>query len=128
MKFITQLKPNEIFVFGSNEAGNHGAGAALYAKQHFGAIQGKAEGFQGQCYAIPTKNRKLETLSLNHIMSYVHSFRSAACFWNEKVFLVTPIGCGLAGLSPKDIAPMFQALPNNVVLPEEFIAVLNRVK
>lgn len=121
---ITELKPNEIFVFGSNLAGRHGAGAALFAVKNFGAIPGKGEGLQGQCYAIPTKNKQMKTLPLYIIFAYVHAFRNCALSLSEKRFLVTPIGCGLAGYLPKDIAPMFRNMPNNVILPEEFLKIL----
>ena len=108
----------EIFVFGSNLAGRHGKGAALYARQHHGAIYGVAEGPQGQSYAIPTKDEQLRTLELPTINLYVHLFIAHAQRCPELTFNVTRIGCGLAGYTDQDIAPMFKYAPPNCNLPE----------
>lgn len=113
-----------IFVFGSNLAGRHGAGAALHARRHFGAIYGQGAGRQGNSYAIPTKDRKLQTLPLPEIKLYVNAFLSYAERNPDLSFQLTPIGCGLAGYIPKDIAYMFANSPNNVILPIEFKEVL----
>ena len=110
----------EIFVFGSNLAGRHGAGAAKAARLNHGAIYGKASGIQGNSYAIPTKNAILESLNLKEINRHVKNFIQYAKDHSELVFNVTPIGCGLAGYQPKEIAPMFSNVPENVNLPEEF--------
>ncbi len=107
-----------IFVFGSNLAGRHGKGAALYAKQHHGAIYGCAMGMQGNSYAIPTKDFNLKTLSLPRIKVYVDSFIKYAHANPELEFEVTRIGCGLAGYTDFDISPMFHGAPANVHLPE----------
>lgn len=119
---ITHMKPDEVFVFGSNLAGIHGAGAALLAKQRFGAINGKSEGLQGRSYALPTKNRELKTLPLSEIQKYINEFLSFARRTPELKFYMTLIGCGLAGYKPEDIAPIFKihSIPPNVWLPIEF--------
>lgn len=103
----------ECFVFGSNTKGLHGAGAAAYAVQHHGAIMGMGLGFQGTSYAIPTKDHHIQTLPLEHISHYVQWFMGQAKMFPETIFHVTQIGCGLAGLEPKDIAPMFHDAPAN---------------
>lgn len=109
-----------IFVFGSNLAGRHGAGAALCARQKHGAIYGKGEGLQGNSYAIPTKDDKLQTLSLEMIEIYVKRFLVFARENPQIAFTITPIGCGLAGYRPMNIAPMFSKAPLNCILPFEF--------
>lgn len=117
----------DIFVFGSNLAGRHGAGAALYAKQNHGAIYGIGEGLQGNSYGIPTKDNNLNTLDLTAIASYVDQFIQFAQQNPNLKFNVTPIGCGLAGYKPKDIAPLFlkHSIPININLPKEFLEVNN---
>lgn len=107
-----------IFVFGSNRAGRHGKGAALYARQHHGAIYGRGEGLQGESYAIPTKDEQVQSLDLDQIRVHVHRFVDFASLHPELQFLVTRIGCGLAGYTDADIAPMFAAAPVNCSLPE----------
>lgn len=109
-----------IFVFGSNLAGRHGKGAALWARQHRGAIYGQGEGRQGNSYAIPTKDALLRTLTLEVIASYVAGFRCYARENPKLIFQLTPIGCGLAGYAPEQIAPMFRDAPANVALPDVF--------
>jgi hypothetical protein len=109
-----------VFVFGSNLRGAHGKGAALWAKQHRGAIYGQGEGFQGNSYAIPTKDERIQTLPLFRIRNYVDRFKRFAREHPELTFQLTPIGCGLAGYSPEHIAPMFEDAPANVILPAEF--------
>lgn len=114
---ITSLKPNQIFVFGSNLAGRHGAGAALDAKKLFGAINGIGEGPQGQCYAIPTKDIHLQARFLHEIGNSVLIFLLHARAHPELEFLVTPIGTGLAGYSVEQIRPLFgDFVPENVKL------------
>lgn len=110
--------PNHIFVFGSNLAGRHGKGAALYAKQNHGAIYGIDIGLQGHSYAIPTKDSNLKTLPLSSIRVYVDQFIQYAINNPELSFEVTRIGCGLAGYNDSDIAPMFKDAPNNCYLPK----------
>ena len=122
---ITELKENEIFVFGSNTQGRHGKGAALIAKEKFGAIYGQSEGLQGQSYAIVTKELRpyVSEIQLWKIKEDVEEFIQFAKERQDLIFLVTPIGCGLGGFKSKEIAPLFQeALKlENVYLPIEFI-------
>lgn len=115
-----------IFVFGSNLAGRHGKGAALYARQHYRAVYGQGIGLQGDAYAIPTKDIAIRTLPLPVIQGHVEAFLQFARKHVEMIFEVTAIGCGLAGYTPADIAPMFKEAPANVVLPEAFRQVLGR--
>lgn len=112
------------FVFGSNLRGRHGAGAALEAVREWGATYGKWFGPQGRSFAIPTKDDRLRTLSVEAIDGYVRLFRQWAVNHPEHSFLVTPIGCGLAGYSPAEIAPLFRDMPANVQLPDSFIRYL----
>ena len=111
----------EIFVFGSNEAGRHGAGAAQFARQHHGAIYGQGYGLQGDSFGIPTKDRNLKTLPLDTIKLYVNKFKEFAVEHPELTFRLTPVGCGLAGYIPNDIAPLFKDSPLNIILPIDFI-------
>jgi hypothetical protein len=110
----------EIFVFGSNLAGRHGAGAALHARKYCGAVYGQGVGHQGDSYAIPTKDKQINTLPLEMIKQYVDEFIMYAKSHPALKFKLTPIGCGLAGYKPADIAPMFRGAPDNVLQPEEF--------
>lgn len=111
---------DEVFVFGSNLAGRHGRGAALHARQHYGAQLGVGVGPTGHAYAIPTKSEDLRTLTIPTIKYYVDEFLGYARMYSHKNFLVTRIGCGLAGYEDKDIAPLFRGAPVNCVLPEEW--------
>jgi hypothetical protein len=117
-----------VFVFGSNLAGRHGKGAALWARQHRGAVYGVGEGRQGNSYAIPTKGYRLEVLPLDEIQRHVHRFILHAMMTSVDTFQLTPIGCGLAGYKPEQIAPMFRDAPFNVLMPDEFKAVLTPTK
>lgn len=121
---LEQGKRMNVFVFGSNTAGRHGKGAALYAKQNHGAIYGQGEGLQGASYAIPTKDSRLHALSIEQIAEAVERFKAFAAGHPEMLFEVTPIGCGLAGYTPADIAPLFANCPDNCVLPGAFAAIL----
>jgi hypothetical protein len=103
---VNTLSEGQIFVFGSNLAGRDGAGAAKHACDRFDAVYGVGQGPTGRCYAIPTKDWQIRTLSLNRIADCVKTFASYA-METDKVFLVTEIGCGLAGYGPQHIAPMF---------------------
>ena len=118
---ISKLNPNEIFVFGSNLAGMHGGGAAWIAYERFGAIMGQGVGLQGQSYAIPTMQGGVET-----IKPYVDEFIEFASKHPEYKFLVTKIGCGIAGFRVEEIAPLFaEAIDmDNVILPEDFVGVM----
>ncbi len=110
--------PNQVFVFGSNLKGIHGAGAAKDAFDRYGAVWGKGEGHYGRSYALPTKDFFIQTLALNRVKEYVDTFIAYAKFNSELNFFVTKVGCGLAGYSDKDIAPMFIDAPDNCELPE----------
>jgi hypothetical protein len=121
MQRITELKPNQIFVFGSNLAGRHRAGAAKDAMLYFEAKFFKGEGPTGRCYAIPTKDHNLKTRPLKEIEESVSTFLNYARSYPEYEFIVTPVGCGLAGYTPEQIAPMFWGHPKNVILPDEFV-------
>ena len=111
---ITELQPNEIFVFGSNLEGMHGGGTAWTAYRKFGAIMGQGVGLQGQSYGIPTMQGGVET-----IKPYVDDFIVFAKEHPELTFLVTRIGCGIAGFRNEEIAPLFQEAHSvdNIVLP-----------
>jgi hypothetical protein len=123
-KWIDKLEANEIFVFGSNLEGRHGGGAAAVAKK-WGAIWGQGVGLQGQTYAIPTMHGGVET-----IKPYVDEFLLFAKAHPELKFLVTEIGCGIAGFTVQEIAPLFKAALEenieNVYLPQRFHDVLNK--
>ena len=111
---ITSLEPNEIFVFGSNLKGMHGGGAAYIAYRKFGAVMGQGVGLQGQSYGIPTMQGGVET-----IRPYVDEFIEFARQHPELTFLVTRIGCGIAGFTDEEISPLFEAAHGveNIVLP-----------
>lgn len=114
---ITSLKENEIFVFGSNLAGMHGGGAARVAYNKFGAIWGQGVGLQGQSYGIPTMHG-----GVIRIQPYVDEFIIFAEEHPEMHFLVTRVGCGIAGFTDAEIAPLFRRAMTleNVSLPESF--------
>jgi hypothetical protein len=122
---ITTLAPDEIFVFGSNLAGRHGKGAARDALK-FGAVTGVGTGLAGRTYAIATKGFNLEVLPLKTIGMQVSALLNVAEEMPDYTFLVTPIGCGLAGYSPDDIAPMFWGYSANVILPKSFHEVMGK--
>ena len=115
--FITELKENEIFVFGSNLQGLHGGGAARLAYNKFGAIWGQGVGLQGQSYGIPTMHGGVDA-----IKPYVDEFIEFAKSHPELTFLVTRIGCGIAGFRDEDIAPLFKECikMENICLPKSF--------
>lgn len=126
---IASLKDGEVFVFGSNLAGRHGAGAAKAARK-FGAEYGVWKGMSGMTYAIPTKDALVKNaLPLASISTYVEEFIGFAEKNPQYEFLVTEIGCGLSGYSPEDIAPMFEsAVPiRNIALPERFWDVIIKI-
>lgn len=122
-KWITTLADNEIFVFGSNLQGRHGGGAARMAHEQFGAVWGQGTGLQGKSYAIPTMHGGTE-----EIAPYVDTFIAFACEHKELKFLVTEIGCGIAGFTAREMAPLFRdALDiENIYLPQRFIQELER--
>jgi len=102
-----------IFVFGSNLAGIHGAGAAQYAYKHEGAIWREGIGLHGNSYAIPTKDWDIRKLPLEDVQHYVTMFILFALLHRQETFKITQIGCGLAGFKPHEIAPMFKDAPDN---------------
>ncbi|MDE6295093.1 MAG: hypothetical protein K2M03_03425 [Muribaculaceae bacterium] len=129
MKFtpehITHLEPDDIFVFGSNLAGNHAGGAARTALKHFGAVPGQGVGLQGQSYAIPTMQGGIET-----IRPYVDDFINFAYECDQNTFYVTRIGCGIAGFKDEEIAPLFKEARHlyNVRLPKSFVDIIDRME
>ena len=118
---ISQLAANEIFVFGSNLQGHHYGGAARIANEKFGAIFGQGVGLQGQSYAIPTMQGGVEA-----IRPYVDEFIEFAKQHPELIFLVTRIGCGIAGFKDSEIAPLFRGAIGieNIALPQSFMDVI----
>lgn len=120
---ITHLDEDEVFVFGSNLQGMHCGGAARTAVQKFGAIMGQGEGIQGQSYAIPTMQGGVET-----IKPYVDRFIDLAREWDQNTFYVTRIGCGIAGFTDEEIAPLFDKAFDlyNVRLPKSFVKIIVR--
>ena len=120
----------EIFVFGSNLNGAHGAGSAKEAHRNWGAVYGQAVGLQGNSYAIPTKDRRYRTLPIPAIIPYVDEYIDFVERNPELQFRMVAIGCGLAGYQPSEMAPLFGKLlgKKNVVMPDEFVKVLKMRK
>lgn len=116
---IMDLLPGQVFVFGSNVKGLHAGGAARTAHEKFGAIWGQGEGLQGDSYAIPTMGTLFE------LEQAVARFLSFAERTPERVFLLTPIGTGIAGWPTPQIARLFTDAPENVLLPQVFMEVLD---
>lgn len=121
LPMIKELNEREVFVFGSNLAGQHGAGAARIAYEKWGAVWGQGVGLQGQTYGIPTMQGGVET-----IQPYVDEFILFAKDHPHLTFLVTEIGCGIAGFQIEEIAPLFkEAIPlKNIHLPARFWSAL----
>ncbi|WP_374945564.1 hypothetical protein [Agreia sp.] len=119
VKRIAALEPGEIFVFGSNASGHHGAGAAAQAQRDFGAVWGEGHGLHGQSYAIDTMS------GLGILEREIGAFVDFAETRPDLTFLVTEIGCGIAGYMPADVAPLFPRVPLNVRLPESFVSELS---
>jgi len=115
---ITELKENEVFVFGSNLAGIHGAGAARQAYKQFGAALGVGEGLTGQCYAFPTLGPKLEKIPIERMEEARDSLYSCCAELPEKTFLLTKVGCGLAGYDELEMRALFTRPPKNLIVPE----------
>ena len=123
MSLITSLKPEEIFVFGSNTAGRHGRGAALQACKQFGAVYGVGEGLTGQCYALPTldgSHRNLRPLNQHSIRESRNKLYECCMANPDKRFLLTKVGCGLAGYDEKYMRSFFTCPPENLILPEDW--------
>ncbi|WP_194419978.1 A1S_2505 family phage non-structural protein [Microbacterium abyssi] len=113
-KVVEHLEQNEIFVFGSNAGGLHGGGAARVAHERFGAVWGEGHGHHGQSYAIDTMS------GLDVLASEANDFVAYAAARPDLRFLLTPVGCGIAGYTPEEVAPLFTGLPDNVTVPASF--------
>ena len=122
--FITTLQDGEVFVFGSNIHGMHGGGAAAVAYRNFGAVWGQGVGLQGQSYAIPTMEG-----GVDYVAGYVNDFIAFAKAHPELFFWVTKIGCGIAGFTEEEIAPLFKDAADleNVALPAEFREIIAKL-
>ncbi len=122
--FITELDDNEIFVFGSNKAGRHGAGAAKQAHDYFGAEYGVGEGITGQCYAFPTLDKYLQPLEWYELLESRDRLFNLAYLMEDtgdkSIFLLTKVGCGLAKYSEHKIKSMFKDTPSNIIKPEDW--------
>ncbi|MBP1663660.1 MAG: hypothetical protein H6Q19_800 [Bacteroidetes bacterium] len=120
---ITELRRHEVFVFGSNLDGLHYGGAARIAYEKFGAEWGQGTGFHGKSYAIPTMHG-----GVDQIRPYVDDFIAFAASHPHLTFLVTRVGCGIAGFTDEEIAPLFTQATgcNNIFLPKSFWNVLNK--
>lgn len=119
---IEKLEPEQIFVFGSNMGGVHAGGAARYAAERFGAAEGVGEGLTGQSYAFPTLNEDFSKRTLPQIRDSVLNLYECAEKNKQKVFLVTLVGCGIAGFTKEEMRECFidYDKPENVLLPKEF--------
>lgn len=124
MTNVFVFRGNKIFTFASNLAGNHWGGSAAHAHKEHGAIWGESIGHHGNSYAIPTLNHEMQQMALYDINVHVNDFIEYASRHHELTFNVVAIGCGIAGFSAVDIAPMFADAPDNCNLPPEFINVL----
>lgn len=122
-QWITTLADDEVFVFGSNLEGLHGGGAALLAYERFGAIWGQGTGLQGKSYGIPTMHGGIDAIA-----PYVDEFIAFARDHKELKFLVTEIGCGIAGFTVEEMAPLFKDAMDeeNIYLPQRFIKILEK--
>lgn len=120
---IQSLGEDEVFVFGSNLQGMHMGGAARVAREKFGAVMGQGVGMQGQSYAIPTMQGGVDT-----IKPYVDDFIALAREWDQTTFYITRIGCGIAGFTDEQIAPLFDEAYDlyNVRLPKSFADIIER--
>jgi hypothetical protein len=127
-EIITALGPNEIFVFGSNQFGRHGAGSAKAAVDKFGAIYGVPIGLCGQSYGIVTTSFNDVSIDVAFIKKQIHTLYEFAFLRHDLTFYVTKVGCGLAGFSIKTIGDIFRdvfeetgfGIPDNIILPIEF--------
>ena len=117
---ITKLEPNEIFVFGSNLAGRHGAGAAKQAHDFFGAEYGVGEGLTGQCYAFPTLDGQLRRLPIAALEDSRDRLYRCCNANPDKRFLLTKVGCGMAGYPEDTMRGLFTDPPANLILPEDW--------
>ncbi|MFJ4045011.1 hypothetical protein ACIPV2_04600 [Microbacterium sp. NPDC089987] len=115
---VVTLRPDEVFVFGSNAAGQHGGGAARVAYEKFGAVWGEGHGLHGQSYAIDTMS------GLGVLAREARAFVEFAAEHPDLRFLLTPVGCGIAGYTPEQVAPLFAGVPDNVAVPSSFVPYL----
>jgi hypothetical protein len=116
------LPEGMIFVFGSNLSGFHGAGAAKYAHQYYGAEMGVGEGFTGKCYALPTKDKNIRTLPIQDVRYHIAKFFTEASVKQTLTFKFTPVGCGLAGFTVHEMSSIVRSLgaPSNVLFTNEW--------
>ena len=117
---ITKLAPNQLFVFGSNLAGRHGAGAAKQAHDQFGVQYGVGEGITGRAYAFPTLGMRLEKLPISDLQYARDRLYKACAIFPETEFLLTKVGCGLAGYGEEHMRSLFTDPPANLILPEDW--------
>ena len=117
---ITHLQPNEIFVFGSNQRGAHAGGAARLAKEKFGAQEGVGEGLTGQSYAFPTLTANFEKVSRASLEASRDRLFATARRHPDQTFLLTKVGCGIAGFTEDEIRPLFKNAPANIMPPEDW--------
>lgn len=121
---LVDLDENEIMVFGSNWAGRHGLGAAKYARDHFGAVYGEGRGLQGRSYAFPTLDQNLNRLNVYELLDSVQDLYMTAKFRPGLTFILTKVGCGLAGYHEEFIKGLFKhyeyPAPDNIVFPEDW--------
>jgi len=115
---LLELADNEIFVFGSNLGGRHGAGAAKYAFEHFGAQYGRGHGLVGHSYAFPTLDQNLKQISSKLLSRFALTFYHTAADLPSLTFMLTKVGCGLAGYSEAEMKWYFRFAPENVIRPE----------
>lgn len=117
---VKSLDTDTVFVFGSNLAGQHAGGAARTAHQHFGAVWGVGRGWSGQSFAIPTMNEHLQQMPLSQIEHYIDDFKIYAKNHSKNKYFLTAVGCGIAGYTVEEIAPMFKGISKNVIFPVSF--------
>jgi len=122
---ITSLKDNQFFVFGSNLNGNHSGGAAKQAKEQFGAEEGIAEGLSGKTYAFPTLEREMTQRGIKALERSRDRLFATARALPEKEFLLTKVGCGIAGYEESEMKALFYGFscgnrPKNIILPEDW--------
>lgn len=117
---VKSLPENTVFVFGSNMAGHHAGGAARTAQERFGALNGVGRGWSGQSFAIPTMNEHLQQMPLSQIQHYIDDFKIYTKNHPKNIYFLTSIGCGIAGYTVEEIAPMFKGISHNVIFPQSF--------
>ena len=117
---IKNLPEDTTFVFGSNMAGDHSAGASKTAFEHFGAVKGVGRGWAGKSFAIPTMNEHLQQMPLSQIQHYVDDFKIYTKNHPSHKYFITSIGCGVSGYKIEEIAPMFKGISHNVIFPASF--------